>query len=279
MVEPPFLYTRWFKPIMGERWYRMKIWTVKGIRFFALTLLFLGGTHSLLWSFSFSPISQTFSPEGRGSTRTFRLKNEGEDYIAIRIKILTRSVTPEGKEKNRPADDLFTVYPAQVVVQPQSNQTVRIKWNGPSDIRQEQCFRVLVEQVPVQFENSSNSESNLKIMFRYLGALYITPEGAQPDVILETHSVEPAPSDASGRNRLNFTIYNQGNRHAILNNLSLRINTAGATSEPVHVIDSDKLEGISGENILPDSRRHFSVPLPSEIQGDTLQVEIEYDTQ
>jgi len=257
----------------------MKIWTVKRIVFFALTLLFLGGTNSLLWSFSFSPISQTFAPEGRGATKTFRLKNEGEDYIAIRIKILTRSVTPEGEEKNQPADDLFTVYPKQVVVQPQSNQTVRIKWNGPSDIRQEQCFRVLVEQVPVQFENSSNSESNLKIMFRYLGALYITPEGAKPDVNIEKHSIEPGSSGSSESDSLAFTIYNRGTRHAILNNLSLRIKAEDSQSAPAHVIGPDKLGGISGENILPDSRRHFSIPLPSKIQGDTLQVEIEYDTQ
>jgi fimbrial chaperone protein len=248
----------------------------KSLQIFAVFFFLLFGFVPQLWSFSFSPISQSFAPSGRGSTQTFRLKNDGDSFIAVRIKILTRSVSPDGKEENQLADELFTIYPAQVVVQPYTNQTVRIKWDGPTDIEKEQCFRVLVEQLPVQFKEDSSSGSNLKIMFRYLGALYITPEGASPDVIVDEHAVE---TDASGSRMLNFTLYNRGTRHSILNNLSLNIISDRPSNEGPYVIGSDQLEGISGENILPESRRTFSISLPKELKGDDFQVEIEYEPQ
>ncbi len=253
----------------------------KSIQICTIMLLLLTVWVLPIWSFSFSPISQTFTPSGRGSTHTFRLKNDGDSFIAIRIKLLTRSVAPDGKEKNEPADDLFTVYPKQVVVQPNSNQTVRIKWNGPTEIEKEQCYRVLVEQLPVQFKEDAASGSNLKIMFRYFGALYITPEGASPDIIMEEYSVE---SDSSGSPILNFTLYNRGTRHSILNNLSLNIIKEQSSNEGPYVIGPDQLKGITGENILPENRRTFSIPVPEglkpeEIEGDGFQIEIEYEPQ
>jgi len=248
----------------------------------ALTFLILVGLQPQLWSFSFEPISRSFSPAGRGATQTFHLKNDDNNFIAVRIKMLTRSTTPDGDEKNKPADELFTVYPREVVLQPNSNQTVRIKWNGPSDIRKELCYRVLVEQMPVDFKtstheaNNSNEKSSLKIIFRYLGAIYITPEGAAPEVVLERHSIDSDP--INGR-RLHLTLHNRGTRHTILHNLTLRISSQKDHGSNVHLVESDQLKGVTGENLLPGARRSFVIPVPSTIEGEELQVEIDYDAQ
>lgn len=253
------------------------------ISILALTFLFLVGLQPQLWSFSFEPISRTFSPAGRGTTQTFRLKNDDNSFVAVRIKMLTRSTSPDGKEQNRPADELFTVYPQEVVLQPNSSQTVRIKWNGPSDIQKELCYRVLVEQMPVDFQsstaneaNNANEKSSLKILFRYLGAIYITPEGASPDVVLEEHSID---SDPNNDRQLHLTLHNRGNRHAILHNLSLRISSQEDPDSKVHLVESEQLKGVAGENLLPGARRSFVIPVPSSVKGEELQVEIDYDAQ
>jgi len=252
------------------------------IRIIALSLLILVGLQPQLWSFSFEPISRSFSPAGRGATQTFRLKNDDNNFIAVRIKMLTRSTTPDGEEQNNPADELFTVYPREVVLQPNSNQTVRIKWNGPSDMRKELCYRVLVEQMPVDFQASTNEVSNanekssLKIIFRYLGAIYITPEGAAPEVVLERHSIDSDP--INGR-RLHLTLHNRGTRHTILHNLTLRISSQKDHGSNVHLVESDQLKGVTGENLLPGARRSFVIPVPSTVEGEELQVEFDYDAQ
>lgn len=79
------------------------------------------------------------------------------------LLLFTREMDMDGNETMESADKLFTVYPDQVVLPPKSFQSVRIRWKGPVDLTREQSYRILVEQVPVDFESQSRKRSGLKI--------------------------------------------------------------------------------------------------------------------
>jgi len=227
-----------------------------------------------LWAFSFEPISRSFSPSGRGATQSFRLKNEGQDYIAIRISMFTREIDDHGKEFREAADELFTVYPRQVVLKPESIQTVRVKWEGPADISREQAYRILIEQVPVDFGGEAARDSGIQILFRYLGAIYICPPGASADVVVHDTEITGGEDPET----LEITLHNRGNKHSILNDLTIIIRNAG-DGAVLHEYSPELLEGINGENILAGGTRIVRLKVPEGLEEGPLDVELSYDSE
>jgi fimbrial chaperone protein len=236
---------------------------------FLFTLLVTG-----LWAFSFEPISRSFSPSGRGATQSFRLKNEGPDYIAIRISMFTREIGTDGRESRKAADELFTVYPRQIVLKPESIQTVRVKWEGPADISSEQAYRILIEQVPVDFGGETSRDSGIQILFRYLGAVYICPPEASADVVVQ-HAEIVRVDDSEA---LEITLNNRGNKHSILNDLTIIIRNAGDGSV-LHEYPPELLEGINGDNILAGGTRIVRLKVPEGLEYGPLDVELGYDSE
>lgn len=149
-------------------------------------------------------------------------------------------------------------------MKPQSSQTVKIRWEGKKDLDKELCYRVLVKQLPVDFENGSDGEGgSLKILFKYKGSIYITPEVARPNVKLESVKIEKRED---GDKHVQLLFENKGTRHAILDKLEIRLTDA---RDSEYVFSGEELEGISGQNILPGKERVFSFPLPSDfVEGD-----------
>ncbi len=238
------------------------------IKFSALSV-FLLILQSALFSFSFEPISMDLSPSGRGATGSFLLKNKSGDFVAIRISMFERSIDIDGNETRVPADHLFTIYPSNIVLKPESVQSLRVKWTGESSLDSERSFRILVEQLPVDFGSADTTSSGLQIMFRYLGSIYVSPDSAAPDLVIEEQSID------SGR-RLQLVILNRGNRHIIPGDLHIRLSEELNGRENVVIIPPEELAGIDGENILSGSRRRFSVELPAGIKGEKLDVELDY---
>ncbi len=227
-----------------------------------------------LFAFGFEPISRDFEPSGPESVQTFRLENEGDKNIAIRLRILTRDMDEYGKETYGPADGKFLVYPSQVVLKPKAVQSVKVQWKGEAEPEREACFRILAEQVPVNFADDTASGSRIQILFRYLGAIYVLPKGAEPDIVLESNRPATGPSGEKG---LELVFLNKGRAHAILGNLSV-ILSAGNPSEAVTLTVPDRmLKGITGENVLPEKRRRFFLAVPEPFSHDDTRVSFRFD--
>jgi fimbrial chaperone protein len=242
--------------------------------FFLLEAGLLGLIVSPASAFSFEPITQEFAPSGSGSVQTFRLVNEAADSIAVRISMLSRQTDADGRESNEPADALFVVYPSRAVLGPGSVQAIRVQWKGPSNPKVEQCYRILVEQLPVDFGVQEKQKGGIRVLFRYLGAVYIVPPGARPDVVLE--SAQPA-TDAAGRPGLALVFANRGAAHAILNELSLTVASQGTNGREERTFGPQDLAGISGENLLPQTQRRFFLSLPDRPSVEGLDVSFSFE--
>ena len=214
----------------------------------------------LLSAFTLEPITADFAPTGSSSVQTFRITNPSPQTIAIRIRILTRTMDAEGREQNEPADGLFVVYPSRVTLGGGGMQLVRVQWKGDPAPTQELSFRLLVEQLPVTFEEAAGKGGAIRILTRYIGSLYVVPPHAEPDVVLEQYEFT---TDTAGRRGVQLLFYNRGTAHVLLNDLVIEL----SYKDRKLTFEGEILTGINGENILAGARRKFFLPLGEEVEG------------
>ena len=207
-------------------------------------------------SFTIQPISQTFAPQGSGSSRTFQLHNPGRSSIAVELSMLTRQLQPDGTEIREPADELFSVFPSRLILEPDERRTVRVRWTGPDDISQEKAYRLLAEQLPVSFEEDQAAQGGvINIAFRYLAAVYITPPQSRPDVQISIDSDAP-----EGDSELFVRLENTGTAHQLLNGLEITITLQDGSTV---IFAQDELEGLAYYNLLAGTYRRYRLELPS----------------
>jgi fimbrial chaperone protein len=210
-------------------------------------------------AFSISPMSTSITPTAPGNLATFKVENESTSPIAVVIRIVTRSLDQNGVEKNEAITKDFVVFPARVVIQPNSSQNVKVQWKGPSTLPAELSFRVIAEQVPVDF--TRDQTSGVKVLFRYLASLYVSPAGIIAKPVLENVT----GGVANGTPGLLVRLRNDGTRHGLLFTTVLRIKLPGQNQQ---LEFSGKLmESIEGMNLLAKTSRIFFVPWNQAVAG------------
>jgi fimbrial chaperone protein len=244
-------------------------------------------------AFNFDPITQEYSPSGKGSNHVFRVANPDTEKIAVKISVRPRFIEPDGVEIQGADSDLFLIYPRQIILNPGENRSIRVKWNGEAEPASELSFRIIAEQVPVAFTEVQPFEgAQLKLTYRYEGNIYVVPLGAKPNLkikdfnretinetVIETvtetvveivgeeeieKQVEKEVETIVSKDVLVFKIENTGTRHTILNKFEVKLKRDENDSEPI-ILTDNQLKGVAGENILAGSIRMFSIPVPSGI--------------
>ncbi|MBN2655883.1 MAG: molecular chaperone [Spirochaetales bacterium] len=235
-----------------------------------ITTLLLFGVISV-FSFQLTPISAELTPTGSGSIQNFKVLNNTGEIIAVQLSMHTRSTMVTGEEINEPADHLFIVYPAQIILKPGDEQIVRVQWKGETELAVERPFRIIAEQLPVDFSQESSVTGGLKIMFRYIGSVYVGDKIMKSDVKVD--KVERR-TGLSGQDELSVTLYNSGTAHAILDNLKL--NLTDSNGNILKTLEGESLDGIEGENILAGEKREFALNIPPDLTERELNANISY---
>ena len=224
-----------------------------------LTLLFITVALANVVGFSFSPMTVSISPSGSAAVMTYKVTNESNQQTAVSIKVTTRAIDPNGKETNEPADKVFLVFPARVVLKPNSSQNVKVQYRGPASIASEQAYRVIAEQLPVDFTKSASS--GVSILLTYVAALYVTPKNAAPKLVVA--KAEGIQKD--GIQGLEVTVKNVGTGHALISNPIINIDNNGS----VVALAGEAMQALDGQNILAVSERVVFVPWTAAILGST----------
>ena len=232
-------------------------------------------TCSMASAFKMAPIKVDFFPAGQGATQIFKLENDSDAPIAVQVSMLSRAMDIDGKEKYQNADADFIVYPPQAVIGPHKTQTVRVKWAGDLNPVQEQSYRIVAEQLPVNLQKTARRGVSVNLLVRYLGAVYIVPQDAKPHVVVD--EITRTQRD-DGTDGMVVTVHNEGNTHAILGDLSLRLTCAGLSedSSTTVVLPPEQLVGMNGENVLAGHKRRFVVPWPAVLDSVPMQAELDY---
>jgi fimbrial chaperone protein len=227
-----------------------------------------------LSAFQFTPISKDFDPNGSGARQTFRVINDSDKIIGVQISALTRDMDLYGNETLEDASNVFYIYPKQVVVQPNSYQTVRVQWKGPAAVADELSYRIEAEQLPLNF-NQSTEGANLNILLVYRGTMYVVPEEVHYD--LRMLSIK-SHIDIDENKFIAIEMQNDGNTHQIMYKPEFTIisHSGGIATSKVTLIQ-DELKGFAGENILAGQRRVFLVPWPADLKEGQLSATYEME--
>lgn len=232
----------------------------RGGGLFFCSLLALALLGSPLAAFQLQPMSLEIEPAGEGAVGVFRLTNPGQEPVAVRVVLQTRSVGSSGEETNDPADHLFQVYPSQIILRPGAQQSVRVRWNGPTSMTQERAFRFVAEQVPVNLNRNTTEGSGVRFVLRYRAALYVAPPNVRPEVSIALGTVEPLPTEEEGeqsRFRITGTVRNTGTAHQLLDTAELVFSGDGWEQS----IRMEEIEGLPGLNVLAGSTLPWTVEM------------------
>ncbi|MCF3571372.1 fimbria/pilus periplasmic chaperone [Planktothrix agardhii 1806] len=231
--------------------------------FFSFILFIILSGISPALAFKLDPISRVFEPAGAGATQSYQVINDSAEQIAVELSIAERKISLEGQETTESADDDFLVYPSQIVLPPQGVQSVRVTWLGNPNPEKELAYRMIAEQLPINLNNPEESQAEttsgaVKVMFRYMGSVYIRPKNAESKVVLNGITHEKG---TDGNDRLVITFDNQGTRRAVLSELNLNLTSQGSQL----TLKPEQLEGVNNGVILAGNQRRFSMPWPQQL--------------
>ena len=128
---------------------------------------------------TFTPIEMDFSPTGRGATQIFRLENNTAEPAAVEMVIKSRAMAINGDDVLGDADDQFSIFPPQLVLQPGQMQSVRVQYTGAASIDKERAFRLVVEQLPVDLGETPQDGGRMRLLVKYIASLYVVPRNVR----------------------------------------------------------------------------------------------------
>jgi fimbrial chaperone protein len=216
--------------------------------------------------FRLSPNTVEFRPTGRDIVRNFYVRSTGDEPVAVQVSINRWEVAPDGTETNQPEDNDFLVYPPQMIIQPGNEQVVRVTWVGDGEISKEQAYRAVFEQVPVNLTQinqqiEGQGSISLSVIFKYVAAVYLTPQGAQPGIVIESSELQ---ENADGSKNLVLVFNNAGNARGFLTEKTVRLTSSVTPTASVNIPGSD-IRDDNGAVILAGNKRRFVLPWPEEL--------------
>lgn len=222
-----------------------------------------------VFSFQLNPISQIFSPKGSKATRTYRIVNSANKPIAVEVSVMKREINVLGQETLSPADGDFVIYPAQILMDAKSTQSVRVTWVGESTPRSELSYRLIAEQLPISLASKSEKPGLLdkttaavSVLMRYAGSLYVRPDSVISDVVLLETKLE---RDNKGEKWLTIHLKNQGTARHFFEKTKLMVTVSGKSV----MLQDEALSVIDGQIILANGERRFRIPWPTDLpEGD-----------
>lgn len=215
-------------------------------------------------AFRLDPMVAELAPSGNGSSKVFRVENNGQERIAVQLKVTRREIDAKGAETRRDSKD-FSIFPEQLSLGPNDTRNVRVTYNGTKDVASEVSYRLIATQLPVDFK-AEKKQAQLNFLFQYVASLYVTPPQALAK--LEVRKIE-----AVGPKKLIITIANIGTGHRLMKDVKLKLVTEAG--ETIHLQESS-YKSWPGENLLAGAVRDFelettaNLPAKSKIKADLL---------
>ena len=234
---------------------------------FGITLFLLLANTQPSWAFKIEPIARTFTPSGSNATQSYELISDKAEPEAVEMSVVKRSMDLDGKESYEPADDDFLIYPPQIILKPNTRQTVRVTWLGDPIPQAEIAYRLVSKQVPINLKKPDVGAPNrpvgkVEVLLTYMGSLYVRPVNVQPNVVVDSVSVQKNGND---KPMVALILENQGSGRASLRNFSLNLTSGGKTV----VLKPEQVQEITSKVILAKNKRRFIFTYPTGLpQGD-----------
>lgn len=220
------------------------------------------------YAFKFSPMSTSIGIKDKKNSTLFYLENDSDQPIAVTASLFKREMNREGVEVHQKIDGELAIYPSQLIIPPSEKRSVKVTWVGKTVPDKELAYRLVAEQLPIELDKNKKKKASIKVLLRYVAALYVEAEEYGSEVAVKNLEVDDK--------NVSFVVSNTGKKHQVLANLSMKI-----SGKKELQLTSDDLKGMSGENILAQSERVFRFPKTGKLKdiqaADKVKINFEKD--
>jgi fimbrial chaperone protein len=245
-----------------------------------------------------SPMVVELDPTGSGSIARIDLVNDALRDIPFEVQMMRGEITPEGKLTLTPADDQFVVFPAQALVESNSQQVFRIQYVGEGALDRSEVYYMAIRQIPVAFEPGV---TQVQMVVNYNVLVNVVPPDskAEPTVIAARPSSKPLPTasepaapeapaseqvaeaavpepEIAMQHGIEVEVGNLGNRYYLAGLENWSISGAKLDGSPVSLeYSGDEAARIIGMGVVaPEATRIFFFPLEAELDPSSVRVDI-----
>jgi fimbrial chaperone protein len=187
--------------------------------------------------------------------------------LAVQVSIVPREPDVNGKEdykESEKIDEMFRIFPNQIVLEPKGVRTVRVTYTGTPQIGSELAFRVIAEELPIDLDDPkkayTKAMAKITLSTRYIGSLYVTPKSAKPEIVAEAKKSE------TDSKMMILTVNNKGSLHQVYRKPSLKVTST--TSGQEFQFPESELKNLTSQNVLAGRSRVYSLPWPKDIPAD-----------
>jgi len=197
-------------------------------------------------SIRLSPVSiEILNDQSASSISLYNQSNESTD-LQVRVFEWRQNA---GQDQLIPTDEI-AVSPPFLKLQPNDSYNLRVVRINPAPVSGEQTYRIIIDELPKPIDNRK-ADQGINVLLRSSLPLFVVNKDA---ITKLTWSIQQEQNTSS------LMISNIGNRHALLNNLTL-VDVTANKSYPI------KLNTVNGY-ILAGKARNFNISPDFKFQTD-----------
>ena len=137
-------------------------------------------------AFQFAPLRTVLKSSGASTKQTYEIKNTKGTPLPVQITVSHWAFDEAGVEVDGElADDLFLVYPSELLVPPGGSSTVRLRWVGGPALETTRVFRIVAEELvlPMKVKGDvTEPRGRIQTKLRYKGMIEVVKPDGKPDL-------------------------------------------------------------------------------------------------
>lgn len=197
-------------------------------------------------SIRLSPVSvEILNDQSASSISLYNQSNESTD-LQVRVFEWRQNA---GQDQLIPTDEI-AVSPPFLKLQPNDSYNLRVVRINPAPVSGEQTYRIIIDELPKPIDNRK-ADQGINVLLRSSLPLFVVNKDA---ITKLTWSIQ------QDQNTSSLMISNVGNRHALLNNLTL----VDVTANKSYAIKVNTVNGY----ILAGKARNFNISPDFKFQAD-----------
>ncbi len=197
-------------------------------------------------SIRFSPVSiEILNDQSASSISLYNQSNESTD-LQVRVFEWRQNA---GQDQLIPTDEI-AVSPPFLKLQPNDSYNLRVVRINPAPVSGEQTYRIIIDELPKPIDNRK-ADQGINVLLRSSLPLFVVNKDSINKL---TWSIQQEQNTSS------LVISNVGNRHALLNNLTL----VDVTANKSYAIKVNTVNGY----ILAGKARNFNISPDFKFQAD-----------
>lgn len=216
-----------------------------------------------------SPMIVELEPAGRASVARIEVTNEANRDMPFEVRMMRGEISEDGELSLVPADENFLVFPAQAILEAESQQVFRVQFVGEPTMDLSEVYYMSIQQVPVEIEGAENQ---VQVVVNYNVLVNVVPDGSAP--FADIKDVVPF-ADENGTG-IEVRVANTGTRYFMAGMADWSIDgRASDGSDYSARFNEGSMSRVIGVGLVaPGKVRKFFVPTDKVLEAGSVKVKV-----